>query len=55
MKEQFFGVSTDDAAAHLNNFVELCEIQKYKDVDGDIIKLKLFPFSLRGRLRIGCY
>jgi hypothetical protein len=52
MKEQFFGVSTDDAAAaHLNNFVELCEMQKYKDVDGDIIKLKLFPFSLRGRAK----
>jgi hypothetical protein len=49
MKEQFSGVSTDDAAAHLNNFVELCEMQKYKDVAGDIIKLKLFPFSLRGR------
>jgi hypothetical protein len=30
MKEQFSGVSTDDAAAHLNNFVELCEMQKYK-------------------------
>jgi hypothetical protein len=27
-KEQFFGVSTDDAAAHLNNFVELCEMKK---------------------------
>ena len=40
MKEQFSGVRTDDAAAHLNNFVELCEMQKYKDVDGDIIKLK---------------
>jgi hypothetical protein len=25
MKEQFCGVNTDDAAAHLNNFVELCE------------------------------
>jgi hypothetical protein len=25
MKEQFSGASTDDAAAHLNNFVELCE------------------------------
>jgi hypothetical protein len=25
MKEQFLGVSTDDAAAHLNNFVELCD------------------------------
>jgi hypothetical protein len=47
MTEQFFGVSSDDAAAHLDNFVELCEMQKYKDVDGNIIKLKLFPFSLR--------
>ena len=48
MKEQFSGISTDDAA-HLNNFVELCEMQKYKDVDGDIIKL--FRFSLRGRAK----
>jgi hypothetical protein len=51
MKEQFSGVSIDDAAAHLNNFVKLCEMQKYKDVDVDIIKLKLFPFSLRGRAK----
>jgi hypothetical protein len=51
MKEQFSGASTDDAAAHLNNFVELCEMQKYKDVYGDIIKLKLFPSSLRGRAK----
>ena len=48
-KEQFSGVSTDDDAAHLNNFVQLCEMRKYKDVHGDIIKLKLFPLSLRGR------
>ena len=51
MKEQFSGVSTDDAAVHLNNFVELCEIQKYKDIDEDLITLKLFPFSLRGRAK----
>jgi hypothetical protein len=51
MKDQFSGVSTDDAAAHLNNFGELCEMQKYMDVDGDIIKLKLFPFSLRVRAK----
>jgi hypothetical protein len=44
MKEQFSGASTDDAAAHLNNFVELCEMQKSKDVESDIIKLKLFLF-----------
>jgi hypothetical protein len=51
MKEQYSGVSTDDATAYLNNFVELCEMQKYKDVYGDIIKLKLFPFSLRVRAK----
>jgi hypothetical protein len=37
MKEQFPYVSTAAAATHLNNFVELCEMQKYKDVDGDIL------------------
>jgi hypothetical protein len=51
MKEQFYGVSIDDVAAHLNNFVELCEMQKYKDVDEDIIKFKLFPFSVRERAK----
>ena len=50
MKEQFSGVG-EDAALHLNNFVELCDMQKYKDVVGDIVKLKLFPFSLRGRAK----
>src|SRR3954464_5067567 len=48
MKEQFSGVG-DDASLHLNNFIELYDMQKYKEVDGDIVKLKLFPFSLRGR------
>ena len=28
MKEQFSGVNAEDAAAHLNNYVELCEMQK---------------------------
>jgi hypothetical protein len=26
-------------------------MQKYKDVEDDIIKLKLFPFSLRGKAK----
>ena len=26
-------------------------MQKYKEVDGDIVKLKLFRFSLRGRAK----
>src|ERR1041385_4506706 len=51
MKYQFSGVG-DDAALHLNNFVELCDMKKYKEVDGDIVKLNLFPFSLRGGAKI---
>jgi hypothetical protein len=51
IKEQFSSASSDDAAAHLNNFVEPCKMQKYEDVEGNIIKLKLFPFSLRGRAK----
>ena len=50
MKEQFSNAG-EDVALHLNIFVELCDMQKYKEVDGDIVKLKLFPFSLRGRAK----
>src|SRR3954471_4207730 len=50
MKVQFSGAG-EDAALHLFNFIELCEMQKYKEVDGDIVKLKLFPFSQRGRAK----
>src|SRR4051812_9108028 len=45
MKEQFSGAG-EDAILHLNNSVELCDMQKYKEVDGDIVKLKLFSFLL---------
>jgi hypothetical protein len=45
MTEKFSDVSTDDVAPHLNNFVELCEMQKYRDIDGDIINLKFFLFE----------
>ena len=47
MKDQFSDTPNEDAASHLNTFVELCDMQKKKDVDNDIVKLKLFPFSLR--------
>ena len=45
MKDQFSGLSNEDATSHLNNFVDLCDMQK-KYVHNDIVKLKLFLFSL---------
>ena len=46
MKDQFSGTPNEDVASHLNTFVELCDMQKKKDVDNDVVKMKLFLFSL---------
>ena len=51
MKDPFSDLPSEDAATHLNSFVDLCDMQKKKYVDNDIIKLKLFPFSLRDRAK----
>ena len=36
MKDRFSGAG-EDAALRLNNFFELCDMEKYKEVDGGII------------------
>ena len=52
MNDQFADTPNEDVASHLNTFVELCDIQKKKDVDNNVVKLKLFQFSLRDRAKI---
>ena len=49
MKDQFSDTPNEDVTSHLNTFVELCNMQKKKDVDNDVMKMKLFPFSMRDR------
>jgi len=40
---------SEDANAHLQNFLELCNIIVIKDVAQNSIRLCLFPFSLVGK------
>lgn len=50
-REQFGGSAMEDASMHLHDFMEICDMQKFKNVESSVLKLKLFPFSLRGKAK----
>jgi hypothetical protein len=50
-KDASGGSASKDASMHLHDFCEICDMQKFKNVENDIVKLKLFPFSLRGKAK----
>jgi hypothetical protein len=50
-REQFGGSAQEDASMHLHDFIEICDMQKFKNVENDVLKLKLFLFSLRGKAK----
>ena len=47
----FCGKPNEDANAHLQNFLELCNTIVIRGVAADAIKLRLFPFSLLGKAK----
>ena len=47
----FGGSPAEDPNGHLSNFPQLCGTIKMNGVDHNVIKLKLFPFSLRDKAR----
>ena len=47
----FCGKPNEDANAHLLNFLELCKTVTIRGVTADIIRLRLFPFSLLGKAK----
>ena len=47
----FCGRANEDASAHLQQFLELCSTFVIKGVSQDAIRLRMFPFSLLGRVK----
>ena len=50
---QFGGSPLDDPNIHLAMFLEICNTVKMNGVTKDTIRLRLFPFSLRDKARVG--
>jgi hypothetical protein len=48
---QFYGLPSEDASAHLQHFLELCDTVIIKTIAPISIRLRLFPFSLAGKAK----
>ena len=50
-QNQYGGLPHEDSNVHLATFLEITDIVKMNGVTEDVIKMRLFPFSLRYRAR----
>jgi hypothetical protein len=42
--DHFGGSAGEDASIHLHDFCEICDMQKFKNIDNAIVKIKMSPF-----------
>jgi hypothetical protein len=47
--EPMWRLTIEDIGMHLNTFTKICDMMRIKDVEQNIVKLCLCPFSLRGK------
>ncbi|KAK8694553.1 hypothetical protein V6N13_072101 [Hibiscus sabdariffa] len=50
-RSQFGGSPAENARQHLKSFLEICNSFKIHGVSNDVLKLKLFPYSLRDKAK----
>jgi hypothetical protein len=48
-EDRFKGILGVDPIAHLKKFEKRCDTLKIKNLSNEIIKVKVFPYSLAGR------
>ncbi|CAN6482911.1 unnamed protein product [Victoria cruziana] len=51
MLSSFHGLATEDPCRHLDEFLDVCTTVKILHVDDGALRLRLFPFSLKERVR----
>src|ERR1044072_8781772 len=53
-QHQYGGSVTEDPHAHLERFIRNCNTMRLNNVSNEVIRLELFPFSLRDIGRASC-